>query len=506
MCDNRSVPARLTCLAVLLSASCGDHDSILNQIHQHNNGYTGDDTTGWSTTDFEDSHDFPPGTTGSPETTDPTDQASETGVHDQGELYLSVNVDSLTQAGSVLLTVETDSIDSLESLDLFVSNLDSNGPVEKITWPLGQDSLEYIVDQPDDNGTKEFRVLAQTGSGAPLMAATTVVVDLPASGSLNYTWVGAPGTTGKAVVVEPGQPGFYDRMFLVGNAGDFVTLSEVSPLGSVFERAFAEDEPLDVTSATMLSDGSLVLVGSVGEDAEVRLYRELHGSWVRYWVRNFPDTMLHGAAAFGEDVIVVGEAIGGDGFDATAWQLTESGGTVFSDTLSVENSDGIFLDSSIRSVSVRGQSVVCAGYVREEIGMLEFIKHPRLFSFSSGALSTVPRPNTGGDSEYVGGGFAGDKFIAWGGTDETSFRSTHKPDLSYYTSVEFEGEVVAAGHGHAVGSLGGRPAVFRDSWLFQSPEVGSLTALASDRFGNFYATGRVEVGGHTRAFVVAIHP
>ncbi len=504
MCDNNTVP-RLLFLLVLVSA-CGDHDSILNQIHQHNNGYTGDDTTGWSTTDFEDSHDFPPGSTGSPETTDPTDLTSETDGHDQGELYLSVNVESLTQAGSLLLTVDTDTIDSLESLDLFVSNVDSNGPVEKITWPLGQDSLEYIVDHPDDNGTKEFRVLAQTGSRAPLMAATTVVVDLPASGSLNYTWVGAPGTTGKAVVVQPGKPGFHDRMFLVGNTGDVVTLSEVSPLGAVVEQGLAEDEPLDVTSATMMSDGDLVLVGSVGEDAEVRLYHKLpYGSWVRYWVRNFPDTVLHGAAAIGEDVIVVGEAIGVDGFDATAWQLTESGGTVFSDTLSVFDDENAKLDSSIHSVSVRGQSVVCAGYVREKLGMEEFVKHPRLFSFSSGALSTVPRPNTG-ESEYVGGGFAGDKFIAWGRADETSFRSTHKPDLSYYTSVEFEGEVVAAGHRHAVGSLGGRLAVFRDSWLFQSPDVGSLTASVLDRFGMLYATGHVKNGGHTHAFVVAIHP
>lgn len=500
MCDNNNVRLRLCLLPVLLG-SCGDHDAILNQIHQHNNGYT-------EGGDVEDTTGGGPAQTSAPvETTDSSaTTADETGettaAGDQVELHLSASVESLTQAGSVLLTLETGDT-TIESLDLFVANAD--GPVQKIAWPVGQPSVEYIVDHPNDNGTIEFRVLAQTG-GEPVSAVVSVDVQLPASGSVKYTWQGDAGTQGKAVVVEPGQPGFHDRVLMVGNTGGEITLSEFFPLGGVVEQPLVESYPLDITSATMLPDRSLVLVGSVGDDAEVRLYRRLNGRWVRYWVRSFADTVLHDSAAVGEDVLVVGEAHREDGIDATAWQLTESGGTVFSDTLSLVNAEDESLDSSIRSVSVREQQVVGAGFVLSEI-YEDHPKQPRLFTFAGGVLSAVPRPLTD-ESVYVAGSFSpAGKFIAWGRTiDDTSFRSTHNSDLSLYKTVAVEGEIVAAARGYAVGSWDGRPGVFRNEWLFQSPELGTLTALGEDRFGNFIGAGHTEVDGKVHSFVVALHP
>lgn len=501
MCDKNTMSvARFLSVLVLLSA-CGDHDSILNQIKQHNNGYSESETT--EAADSSGSAGVEPGETSS--TGDPatTDDENETQADTSSEFQLTANHKSLARAGSLLLEVETDL--DLDSLSLFVT--DDHGPLRKIEWPVGQRSLEYIVDHPGHNGVKEFSVIGQTGD-APVFASTAVVIDLPESGSVQYSWLGPADTSSKAVLIQTGPLGYADRVFVVGNEENHIAVVEMSLSGAAVDRALDDNDPLSVTSATFLTDGTLVLVGTSGEDSEVRAYREHGGRWVRFWRRSFEKTVFKGTAAVGDDIIVVGEATRGAGIDATAWQLTESGGTVFEDTLSLVDDEGDeAIDSTVTGVAVRGEEIVCAGFVLQKLDNHNFIKQPRLFSFESGVLSVVPRAETH-DSENVSANFTGNKIAVWGRAgDETSFRAIHDPDLSVYSSFQIDGQIFSGLSNHAVGSLDGRPAVFRDGgWFYQHTDEGRFTATAVDRFGVVYAVGRVESGGHSQALVVALNP
>lgn len=509
---------RTTLLALALTGavmSCGDHDSILNQIHQHNNGYGHDD----------DAETTTGSTSGSPwqETTGAdmgASGSSSTGMSGNGDepfsFEIHANTDMLAQAGSIVLSVEVHGDSPASSMDLFVSNDD--GPVQKITWPIGQESLEYIVDGPHHNGTKEFRLIAQTGE-PPAIDAVTVEVQLPPSGTLSSKFVGAPGSVAKAVLVEPGIVGFGDRVYVVmNNADGLVELGERTPSGHVQLRPLVEEQPLEITSATMLADRSIVFVGSVGKDSEVRLYREVGGSWQRYWVRTFEDTVLHDSAAVGDDIVVAGEKLREDGVDAVAWQLTASGGTVKTDTLSAVTPDDFLLDSSILAVAVEGERAVGVGYVAQVNGD----EHPhkaKLFSFIED-LAVVDHPlNSWKDeSEFVAGTFrAGGSFVAAGWANELPNNNRHGVvamlsdtlgplsmkllDANLTVLQEHQTSLVVGGlveNQLLVEKLG--------HWAYMEQDIGELHGVAVDQFGYIHAVGALSVNDQPHAFLLTLNP
>ncbi len=57
------------------------------------------------------------------------------------------------------------------------------------------------------------------------------------------------------------------------------------------------DTDLDATCSVRMTDGSLVVAGEVGDDAEVRLYRQGGGLWHRYWAKKIDDARVFDVAA-----------------------------------------------------------------------------------------------------------------------------------------------------------------------------------------------------------------
>lgn len=508
---------RTTLLALALTGavtSCGDHDSILNQIHQHNNGYGHDDdaetTTGsTSGSPWQETTGADMGATGS----------SSTGTPGDGDepfaFELHANTDKLAQAGSIVLSVEVHGDSPASSMDLFVSNDD--GPVQKITWPIGQETLEYIVDGPHHNGTKEFRLIAQTGE-PPAIDAVTVEVQLPPSGTLSSKFVGEPGSVAKAVLVEPGIVGFGDRVYVVmNNADGLVELGERTLSGHVQLRPLVEEHPLDITSATMLADRSIVFVGSVGKDSEVRLYREVGGSWQRYWVRTFEDTVLHDSAAVGDDIVVAGEKLREGGVDAVAWVLTASGGTVKTDTYyAVDFVDEDPLDSSIQGVAVGMGGVVYAGYVAAKNNDDQHLPRAQLFTFTQTLELVEISTDSFEESTFVGGLFRlNSDFAAIGrGTvsnDSNGFLRIFSDGLVPAGWQYVDGDVVAfAGHksGDIVGGLRNNHLFIEKlgRWAYIDGGMGEFHKLAVDRFGRVHAVGELSMNEHSHALLLTLNP
>ncbi len=514
---------RTTLLALALTGavmSCGDHDSILNQIDQHNNGYGHDDdaetTTGsTSGSPWQETTGADMGATGSSSTDTP-------GNGDEPFAFeLHANTDMLAQAGSIVLSVEVHGDSPASSMDLFVSNDD--GPVQKITWPIGQETLEYIVDGPHHNGTKEFRLIAQTGE-PPAIDAVTVEVQLPPSGTLSSKFVGEPGSVAKAVLVEPGIVGFGDRVYVVmNNADGLVELGERTLSGHVQLRPLVEEQPLEITSATMLADRSIVFVGSVGKDSEVRLYREVGGSWQRYWVRTFEDTVLHDSAAVGDDIVVAGEKLREDGVDAVAWVLTASGGTVKTDTLHAVDENDFRLDSAILGLASDANTVVFMGYVDLRIDDMSHLRRSELFTFNEELVAVgVPSSNLNvlEESEFFAGLLREDgSLLALSRTtqvddedaDPQAFLETFTPTLERVTSQELVGEPrsLAAGRSLVTGGLLNHRMFVEQvgGWTFVDVEaLGRAADVAVDRLGYIHVGGRIAVGGHKYPVLLTFHP
>ncbi len=463
---------------------CGEHDAILNQIHQHNAGYP------------ESSGSTEPDGTGSTGSTGPDGTGSgvfETtnGLVDFGtaefSVQLSTNTDELSHVGSVVLTLDEFG-DKPDSKALFVRR---NGVLTRYDWPTEKRDFEVIVGPATTE--IDFTVVAQSGNHPPAIDSASVTVDLPDPGTLVHQREGVAHTTAQAVLVEASPPGFADRVIVVvDKAGAGLEFGD-----KFLQPLFHDSEPIETVSASFVGSDAVVVAGR----EQVRFYRKHSGVWHRYWSREFEEARIFDVAPRGDDIVVAGERLRDGGGDAAVWVLTTSGGT--RSTAVFSSDDESTHVSSIRGVSEDGAAFF--GSSTREV-MLTQLQRASVFEVTNEGLvrlSQDPHPSTLLESRFFAGSRGPFGVVAAGSRGDQVLTGGAGMIPQALGPGRATATVWSPHHQQMVGGVTTEGAIFVDDWSFMDGQVHDMRV---DRFGLVHVAGHVEHDGVEHALILTVHP
>ncbi len=508
--------------SLVLCSGCSEHDYIYGQITQHNNGYTSDsesdsDAMTLSTSTGEEDgeitdEDETTTTTGEPEP-DPTSALVPL------EVDLRASTDRLTAAGSIVLTAEVSGDPFF--LNLFVTN----GPTQKISWPKGQTSYEYIIDTPEQNGTIEFRLVAQDGVMAPAIGTADVEVDLPPSGTLAARVLGKSATVGKAVTIRRGHDGDPDTVFVIGNdLNQELLISHVD--GLLWTEPMDPNHPLDVRAAAAYGEEDIIVVGQIGDAMEVRSFHQIEDKWIRTWDQKFEQASARDVKVGKNGRIYVAGAIKFvDHTDAAAWVLTGSGGLVFHDSHVSYDDLNEPLNSEFYSVVIGSLHATWVGESEVKVDNVWPMRGVLFKSYDDDDLELVaihklPANDFSGWRAAVATP-AGLATLGWHFDDvlqvEQMTVGRYGPDLSQpfiSTSPNYVGNAIAW---HPANDLivggskleQGQPHLFFESDIWQpyvDSERGVVHDIAVDRHGYTHLVGEVSINGLPLTVLLTVNP
>lgn len=482
---------RLVLLVVVgCTLGCGDHDAILNQIHQHNAGYTDDEPIGEFSTGGSGGDTESATTTGAPPVPTP-DLASDP----QFGVRLVASHTSIDHVGTVTLTAEVLGLFPVDSMTLFASS--HEGPKLEFEWTPGE-PFDFRVGPTTPPGALELTVIVQSTGQAPAIDSVSLDVALPTGGTVFHTAAGELGT--RAIGFASDDPAVPELVeLLLWHGGELVLTNR-----HFHELQTLDTDPLDVTSSVRMADGSLVVAGEVGDDAEIRLYRQGGGLWHRYWAKEIKDARVLDVAETSDGhIVAAGDKRRLEAGDAAVWQLTESGALLHSVVFPSENEDAHF--SGIHSIAVESGDQLFAGHA-SWVGKDDAPTRATIFSLEGTQLVPIfqdkdPSPVATSTWNALTLGPPG---LVATGSRKGAWLFGHAGNFPQEIS-EGEGTALAWSnhHSHVVGGRDGdgNLRVHTTRWDFLG-ETGEVRSLLVDPHGYVHVAGV----SNDRAFVLTLNP
>lgn len=380
-------PARQTIafvLTLLLLPSCRLSDKIRDY---HEMSDTADTEAGSSDPTDEDPGPAPTTSTTTGAATGTVDPAT-TSLPDLPDtevveiVSFTADLGLVARAGPVLLSAEV--VGPVEDMSLEVIHADTNYS-EDIPWPVGQTTLEYVVNTSKRNGTLEFRLQATGPDEAE--ATLALPVDMPPGGTLDARWEGEPGTRGTALALLPGSGLEPDTVVVVGQGENGELL-----VGQVVDEQLKTDLLDPMLPHAVAVDPSHEFIYVAGENqAEEMTVRKYTLNLGAYWERTYPDAVAQDVQVSPDGEVVVAGYVRHDSHTEAAVWLFDTDGTslaepaIFSE---VDEFNDTFA-SEITGLVFVGDRVVAAGSREEKLVFDVRKQHAVLFEYSMQELQPI---------------------------------------------------------------------------------------------------------------------
>lgn len=505
-------------IALIFAVSCGCHagDDVFEQPSEADGSSTDALTTGTTTVPVTTTT-----TTGGSTAVDPAvDAPADT---QPLTVELTANTSSMSRAGAVVLTAHMTGEATQAQLKVRHPDLAD----ESIPWPVGQPSLEYVVNRQQQNGTIAFELVVQN-SDATSSATVDVAVDLPPSGTLDLRLTSPASSSMRATSLALAASDLRSatELTFVGNQNDIELLFGHIDNGELWTKAI--DEPMFNPVVTTDSAGNLFVAGqTLGGDMEVRKYDP---SYRIYWHRYYPKARPRDIAVKSENVLYVAGEVDIDVHtEAAMWVTSESGGGIHWPPVtyvSYDESD-VPLSAGLHAIGFYEDKVVAAGHARTDV-IDQYPTRATLFELDEGKL--VPRAtHLADEDDPQASGWLGLNVSPYGvvatGWHRAQLDAPPTIALGRFTddlqTVEFEPGWAGTGTAHNVarhpdGSvvLGGERLVDQTPHALVHiegrPEYvdqeGSIHAVAVDQYGYIIAAGELTGAEAPQMLLLRFHP
>ncbi len=318
--------------------------------------------------------------TAAPETTgDPPDSDTQP-VGDEIEIIeFESSTYGMNRAGTVIFSAEI--AGPVERMALRVHRPGQEQP-ENVPWPVGDPTLEYIINGDKFDGNTTFELVAWSENEDKATASLDISIDLPPPGTLDGRWTleSSLSTEGTALAIRPGKGTEPDTVIAVGNANDRPILVELVD-GQLVKTYLGNSNDFVFPNAIAV-DGDAMYLAGASLFGEMVLRRYDLATNTELWRGTYEDARAFdvGVGPDGQ-IVAVGEVeIEGDSRTwAAVWAVSNSGGGDWTPiTLPRYTTGDEALGSGLHGLAIVDGRVISAGFAEQEV---EFQRRSRASVF-----------------------------------------------------------------------------------------------------------------------------